>query len=516
MSKPLPNILLITGDHARADALSCAEEYRGAPGSLVSQSRTPCLDQLAADGFRFSHCHTPNPICVPARASITTGQYPHRCTGKKSNGGRIKEDSPKLAAYLRERGYFTAAIGKLHYVPYAAPGDILSKLDLESAELCEEGRIVAQFGGQGERKGLEDYHDFLERAGWGGFERAHGIGNNDVHPSPAPLPAELHEENWVARRSLKALERHRARKDDSRPWFLWASFTKPHPPYDPPSDILSKLDPRDAPVPALWGDGDDLFENRDQELFARRWQFGWERLSVQAVQNLRSHYLALMTFQDLSIARLIDDLKEAGELENTWIIYTSDHGDLLGDFGRFFKSCLYDGAVRAPLVVRPPASARGQIGKLGQTLPQLVGLQDLFPSICDFAGLPTPPELDGESLLPLIQSPARPGRSQIVSQTGDAPLQKYMIRDRHWKYIYTEAGGVEELYDVSRNQPELDNLAGRPEQASRLRQFREALIDACRRMKDQAMLDGSDLKASARDSAGKPEFNDALLGWREY
>jgi len=403
MSKPLPNILLITGDHARSDALSCAEEYRGAPGSLVSQSRTPCLDQLAADGFRFSHCHTPNPICVPARASITTGQYPHRCTGKKSNGGRINEDSPKLAAYLRERGYFTAAIGKLHYVPYAAPGD-----------------------------------------------------------------------------------------------------------------ILSKLDPRDAPVPALWGDGNDLFENRDQELFARRWQFGWERLSVQAVQNLRSHYLALMTFQDLSIARLIDDLKEAGELENTWIIYTSDHGDLLGDFGRFFKSCLYDGAVRAPLVVRPPASARGQIGKLGQTLPQLVGLQDLFPSICDFAGLPTPPELDGESLLPLIQSPARPGRSQIVSQTGDAPLQKYMIRDRHWKYIYTEAGGVEELYDVSRNQPELDNLAGRPEQASRLRQFREALIDACRRMKDQAMLDGSDLKASARDSAGKPEFNDALLGWREY
>ena len=177
----LPNVVLIyTDDQGYADA--------GCYGAM--QYQTPHLDRLAAEGIRFSNAYTPDPICVPARATSTTGNYPHRCTGNKNNGGRIRDDQIKIAEFFASNGYGSYASGKLHYVPYAKPGEPRLVHGFDKVQLHESGRIAKGFGPDGSVRGLEDYHDYLVDVGWGGYARAHGVGNNDIHPATSPLPAE--------------------------------------------------------------------------------------------------------------------------------------------------------------------------------------------------------------------------------------------------------------------------------------------------------------------------------------
>lgn len=132
------NILLVTGDHTRHDALACNLDARQSC-SLAQVVKTPSFDRLASEGVTFRNSFTPNPICVPGRASITTGNYSHKCTGSKSNGGRIRDDQPKLAEHFAQAGYATYAIGKLHYVPYSPPGEPRLLHGFEVAELMGSG-----------------------------------------------------------------------------------------------------------------------------------------------------------------------------------------------------------------------------------------------------------------------------------------------------------------------------------------------------------------------------------------
>jgi arylsulfatase A-like enzyme len=511
------NVLLITADHMRHEALGC----NGNP--FVE---TPHLDGLAARGVTFANSFTPNPICVPGRASITTGCYSHRATGSKDNGGRIRDGQPTIAGHFAAAGYATYAIGKLHYVPYSPPGQLRLLHGFQHAELCEEGRILAQFDPHGEQRGLEDYHDYLYEVGWGGYERAHGIGNNDVHPAPSPLPAEHHEEAWVATRTLANLREHLARNrlvvshdsgvvengttvpDYKRPFFCWASFAKPHSPYDPPEPYHCRYDPRALPPPI---GSFDLLRDRDPELRTRPAAYGWDRLSPEAVQVARAYYYGLVTFQDAMIGRILAFLDEAGLTENTVLIYTSDHGDLLGDFGCFFKCSMLQGSVGVPLLIAGPG-----VPAAGAPREQLVGLQDLLPTVAALTGLPLRAEVDGMDLSECLYQPDAPGREYYVSQSLSSPQQKYMVRTREWKYLYTELGGTEELYDVVSDRAELRNLAGDPGYRSVVTELRDVLIAWCREHGDEAMLDGDGLKSSPADAATMPGFQAGRMGWRWY
>ena len=157
--KKTPNILLISADQMRWDCL-------GAIGNPVIQ--TPNLDRLARRGVLFRNGFTPDPICVPARASIMTGNYPHVCTGQKTNGGRIRADQPLLTETLKSVGYRTYALGKLHFVPYSPPGEPRLVHGFQHVRLTESGRILKQFDPERQQRGLEDYMDELEDWGWGG------------------------------------------------------------------------------------------------------------------------------------------------------------------------------------------------------------------------------------------------------------------------------------------------------------------------------------------------------------
>jgi len=490
-----PNVLLITADHMRHDALAC----NGNP--FVA---TPNLDALAARGVTFANSFTPNPICVPGRAALTTGNYPHVCTGSKDNGGRIRDGQVKIAAHFAAAGYATMAIGKLHYVPYAPPGEPRLLHGFQHAELCEEGRILGQYDRKGELRGLEDYHDYPHEVGWGGYERAHAIGNNDVHAAASPLPAEHHEESWVATRTIENLRRHLA-EQPAQPFFMWSSFAKPHSPYDPPQPYDRRYDPRAIPPPI---GSLEVLSDRDPML--RTWPvaYGWERMSPEAVQNSRAHYHGMVTFQDENIGRMLAFLEQAGLADRTIIVYTADHGDLIGDFGCFFKCNMFRGSVSVPLICAGPGvSVQGSIDPL-------VGLQDVLPTLAELTGSPLGQEVHGESLAGVLQGSGEQPREMYFSQCLSSPRQRYMVRTNDWKYVYHELGGVEELYEVVEDPRELRNLAGeRPEVVSELR---GALLDWCREKGDDQMLDGGDLKQSDEHAADIDSFQAGRMGWRWY
>lgn len=479
----------------RHDALACN-------GNGFVQ--TPNLDRLAARGVTFAHAFSPDPICVPGRAAITTGNYPHRCTGRTSNGGQIRDDQIKIADHFGRHDYWTLAVGKLHYVPYSPPGQPRLLHGFQHAELCEEGRMLHQFARHADQRGLEEYHDWLLDQGWGGYERAHGTGNNDVHAAPSPLPAEFHEESWVATRTIANLQAHLRERPDT-PFFAWASFSKPHSPYDPPQPYDRLYDPRALPPPV---GSLDLLHDRDPML--RTWPvaYGWEHLSPQGVQNSRAHYFGLVTFQDAQIGRMVRFLEEAGQLDNTILVYTADHGDLLGDFGCFFKCNMFHGSVSVPQVWAGPGIAP----HAGAA--QLVGLQDVLPTLADLTGCPLPQSVQGMSLAPALADPGAPGREYYVSQCMETPCQRYMIRTPEWKYVYHELGGLQELYDVPNDPAELRNLASA--QPATVSELRGVLLDWCRAEGADGLLDGDDLRVSPEDAAQVTEFRAGNMGWRWY
>jgi len=491
-----PNILLITADQLRADALGCY-------GNPIC--RTPNLDGLARRGVLFENAFTPNPICVPARATITTGNYSHVCTGIKNNSGRIRDDQIKLAGHFAAGGYETYACGKLHYVPYAPPGQPRLLHGFQHCDLTESGRYVWEHDRRRRHRGLEDYIDYLDDVGWGGFSRAHGSGNNDVRPCPSPLPAEHHVDHWVADRTIARLGEHLAHRAD-RPFLIWCSFPKPHTPLDPPLEYAGMYDPRDIPPPA---GSEALLADRNPVLARTRVTHGIESLSPAALRVIKAYYYAVITHQDAQVGRVMEALDAAGVADDTIVIYTADHGDLMGDFGTFFKSNFLDGSVHVPLVLKAPGVPAG--ARRGH----LIGLQDILPTLAAMTDCPLPAAVHGLDLTPAARDDAE-GREVFYAQCMDAPRQSAMICDGRWKYAYCQEGPTEELYDLQSDPAELVNLAARADAESVLAPYRQRLIAEARRVGDMGLLDGDGLAASPLDRGRIADLPIGGLGWRWY
>ena len=496
---PRPNILLITADQLRSDALGCY-------GNAVC--RTPNLDALAAQSVVFDWAMTPNPICVPARACITTGNYPHVCTGHKENTGRIRPDQVKLAEHFAGCGYRTYSCGKLHYVPYARPGQPRIVHGFEHAEIAESGRWLCEVDPTGQVRGLEDYLDFLADRGWGGYSRAHGHGNNDVRPCISPLPEELHVDHWVADRGIACLRRH-AQRGDGRPFLLHCGFPKPHAPLDPPHRFVSLYDPRTIPPPA--GD-ESLLADRNPYTARERITHAQDSLSPAARQVIKAYYYALITHQDEQIGRLAAALRETGQWDSTIIVFTSDHGDLMGDFGGYFKCVFLEGSVHVPLLVRAPGAAPGRRA-------QLAGLQDILPTLAGLSDCPLPQAVQGLDLSPVLADSAAPGRELFYSQCLDQPRQSAMVFDGRWKYCWAQEGPTEELYDLQADPRELVNLASRESGMARealLEPWRRKLMAEATRLGDTGIISGGRLASTLLDRASFAKLPVSGMGWRWY
>jgi len=492
-----PNVLIFCADQLRADALGCY-------GNNIC--KTPNLDALAEGGVCFENSFTPNPICVPARASITTGNYSHRATGAKSNSGRIRDDQPRLADHFNKHGYETYACGKLHYTPYSPPRQPRLLHGFAHCDLTESGRILRQFDPKAEQRGLEDYVDYLADVGYRGFSRAHGIGNNDVRPCPSPLPAEHHVDRWVADRCIQRLEEH-SRNHADKPFLIWCSFPKPHAPYDPPMEYAQMYAPIDMPPPV--GD-ESMLVDRNPYL---QWVWkthGLDTISPEARRTIKAYYYGLITHQDAQVGRVMDALRKSGRADNTIVLFIADHGDLMGDFGTYFKNTYLEGSLHVPILFAGAGVPAGQRRR------QLVGLQDILPTLAEMTGCPLTGSVHGQSLVAALRDPHASVREIYYSQCHDDPHQTAMVTDGRWKYTYCQWGGVEELYDLAADPQELVNLASRDDAKRTLKFWRSCLIEHARKLGDVGLLDDGGLVRSPLDRDSFADLPITGMGWRWY
>lgn len=419
------NILLITSDQQRWDALGCTG------GSLA---RTGAVDRLSRTGLTFRRAYAQSTVCMPARSTVITGQYP-RTHGVWSNGVQLPYDAPTVAGYLAEKaGYRTALIGKAHFDP---SHDARANLFEENARALR--------GETGPWRGFE-YAVTASHGPSAGFEPMlghYGYWMSEKHPelvagfaatmmgepggdTGAPeaannaVPRELYHTDWLADRTIEYLD---SLADDDT-FFVWMSFPDPHHPFDPPASELHRMPWQDVDLPAGHpGDREQIrklladkpahwlayYEGRwrNQEGSPRGFVPG--RLTDEQLREIVAKTAVMNELIDEACDRVFRRLDERGLLADTDVFYVTDHGDMLGDFGMVFKGPFHtDALMRLPLIWRPATSA----GIAPADIEEPVGQVDLAPTFCEIAGVPVPEWMDGRPL------PTAPGsdRERVICE----------------------------------------------------------------------------------------------------
>ncbi|MHB1293888.1 MAG: sulfatase family protein [Anaerolineae bacterium] len=421
---PRPNVLLLFTDQQRHDTIHAA-------GNPVIA--TPHLDRLTREGVRFSSAYTPSPVCVPARCSLLYGLYPHH-TGCSDNDDPMPADRPSLMQALSEAGYRTHGIGKMHFTP-----DLHALRGYRSRETQEE--IL----GPGEP---DDYLAYLHA---NGFEHVHDPfgcrGEMYYVPQPAQMPARLHGSQWVGDRSVAFLESQPAHE----PFFLMSSFIHPHPPFTPPTP-WNKLYRGPLMPPPKRPEGFEAFHTYVARV-QNRYKYRDAGFDLNLVRMLKAYYYACISFVDFQIGRILAALERSGCLDNTLILFASDHGECLGDYGCFGKRNMLDVAARIPLLARLPGRFAA-----GATCDTPASLVDVMPTILAAAGIPANDlALDGVDLATLAREP---GDRTVFSQYNRAAQGVYMAVDSRRKYFYSAPDRREFLLDRVRDPEETRNRAG--------------------------------------------------------
>ncbi|MHB1518148.1 MAG: sulfatase family protein [Acidimicrobiales bacterium] len=425
------NILLITTDQQRYDTLGCNG------GTLA---RTPVVDALAASGIRFERAHTQSVVCMPSRSTIITGQYPST-HGVWMNGVPLPVDAPSVAALLQDAGYRTGLVGKAHFQPFL-------DLFLRFAENAQAQVGTTPPGGL--HRGFE-HLEFathgsvgpLHYARWlaaehpesvGGFYptldasfnvNAAGGGDTGAPQVKAnPVERAWYHTDWVADRTIGWLDSLAADED----WFCWMSFPDPHHPWDPPEAEVGRIDWREVPLPAGYpasrSEREDILDAKLAHW--RLWYDGalvsnyeapahWvpATLTPDQVREVNARNAVECELIDEAVGRVLARLDQRGWSEETDVLFTTDHGELQGDFGLLFKGPYHvDGLMRLPLVWRP--------APLGAVTPSVVtrpvGLVDIAPTLCTIAGIDPPDWMEGRPLPSDDEDAERRGFERVLTE----------------------------------------------------------------------------------------------------
>ncbi len=425
-----PNVLfLISDDHA---AYVC-----GAYGN--KKAKTPNLDHLAQTGVRFTNAFCNSPMCTPSRQSFITGKTPHS-VGVTMLRSKLSEEELTLGDLFKEHGYDTAAIGKMHFNSNLTHG-FDHRLDLREHQ---------QYLKENPPRPVPDDIPVLPR--WRPFRDPAGVWLNGMY-----YPYGAYDEDmagtWFARKAQEFLRGH-----VDKPFLLVASFYEPHSPFRFPVEYRGMFDPRSFDVPEP-GPEDD-------------WQIPeiFRNLTREEKQGITAAYYTSTAFMDKNIGLVLETLKETGLDKNTLVVYLGDHGYNLGHHGRFEKHCSYEEAVRAPLMIRLPGGDRRDIA-----VDALVEFIDVFPTIAEACGIPIPDQVEGRSLLPLLEGKTDEHREYAFSEY--YPNEEAMIRSKRFKYVFMRGkrirpdgykpghpphGRTERLFDLANDPNELTNLAYQP------------------------------------------------------
>ncbi|MFV0338505.1 MAG: sulfatase [Chthoniobacterales bacterium] len=461
--KARPNILHIFTDQQRFDTIAAL----GNP--LI---HTPNLDALVREGTTFTRAYSPSPECVPARASMITGWYPGR-TGCFSNAEDMPpEDTPTLMSGLRDLGYRTHGIGKCHF-----KSDFYALRGFQTRDIQEEGA---------EKREKDDYLSWLQKNGYGWVLEPHGIrGEMYYIPQPSALPPEVHPTHWVADRAVDFLKNHEA---ETQPFYLYAGIIHPHPPFAPPIPWHKIYRAPDMPLPrGLNTDTEDLpFINR----FQNRYKYRDRGRDLNLIRCLRAYYYASITFLDAQVGRIMESLKKSGKWDDTLILFSSDHGEYLGDFNCFGKRGFHDVSSRIPMIVKWPQ------GKMADTRCDTpTSLVDLAPTFLAAAGhQAASDEYDGIDLHDLATRKKQ--REFVFSQFKKADEGLYMAVNKDRKYAYSAPDNAEYFFDLEKDPHEMENLASDSSRKNELTTLRQTCADwVSKNDSHEAVADG---------------------GWREY
>ncbi len=446
MVKTPKNILFLMADEHQAGALSVLHH---------PHVQTPNLDRLAARGSVFLNAYTASPICVPARAAVATGRYPHE-TGYWDNALAYDGRVPSWGHILQARGVSVTSIGKLHY-----------RNSEDRTGFDQQILPIHILNGIGQIWG--SVRNPLPTKSKGGSMLG-GIGAGVSKYNLYDMEVANAAVDW-----LNMPARTEA------PWAAFVSFVAPHFPLIVPEEYLDKYPAQDMPLPAVrpgidgyeahpWVARMNDIEDSDAEL-------GSDQRRREAI----AAYYALCSFVDQQIGKVLDALDASGQGDDTLIIYTSDHGENLGMRGRWGKSLLYREATQVPLIMAGPGINAG-----AQVITP-VSLVDIPPTITDAFGLPPDPDWAGRSLTEIAAAPADPGRVVFAEYHAvNSPSGGFMVADAGWKY-HEYIGYASELFDLESDPLERHNLAGDPAYAAQEARLRKALYAIC----DPARVDAS-------------------------
>ncbi len=456
-----PNILWYCTDQQRFDTIaSLGNPY----------IRTPRIDELVGRGVAFTRAYTQSPICTPSRASFLTGRYPAAHHVQRNGADFFPPNETLVTRLLAEAGYDCGLIGKLH----------LSRAKGRIERRPNDGYRMFRWS----HHPMPDWPEGHAYAEWLSHDR-------DVDPNtlfaryraePWGVPEEYHQTTWCTEAALRFLDEER-----DGPWLLSINPFDPHPPYDAPKEYLDRYDSSRLPLP-VFGERDIAHQERlshidQQTRVAVDPRLPNERRAEEIrpgtpdrdatsdppkhydARAIKANYYAMIELIDTQFGRIVDRLEERDELEDTIIVFTSDHGELLGDHGLLYKGCrFYDGLVRVPLIFSWPA--RWSKGLFANGLVELV---DIAPTLLDAAGIERPAAMQGIPLTTILSGAADPNeiREHVISEYWDAIVcpdgrqdhtHATMYFDGRYKSVVYHGRRLGELYDMQEDPDEIYDL----------------------------------------------------------
>ena len=433
-----PNILFILTDQLAGPALP----FYGHPVVKV-----PNLEAMAEGGVVFERAYCNSPLCAPSRASIVTGQLPSRL-GAFDNAAEFSTTVPTFAHYLRAGGYRTSISGKMHFI---GPDQLHGFEERLTTDI-----YPADFGW------TPDWERPQHRPSW--YHNMLSV----VQAGLCQTSNQIDYDEEVTFRAVRKIF-DMARDNDDRPFCLLVSFTHPHDPFAITPEYWNRYNHADIDLPAAAPLAPDQLDPHSRRIY-QMCDMGQYELTEARIRNARHAYYSMISYIDDKVGLLLRTLKAAGLSDNTIVIFTSDHGEMLGERGLWYKMNFFEWSARVPLVFYGPnwfgARRVDRHVSLVDLLPTLVDLGPGSGSVSDFAA-----PVDGQSLLPLLEGQHDDRSDTVLGEfLGEGAIAPcLMIRRGRYKYIYSEPD-PDQLYDLAADPNELENLAGRPD----YRQMRDA------------------------------------------
>lgn len=413
-----PNILFFMTDQQHADSLS----FMNHP-----TVKTPNLDKLVERGAYANNMFSCSAICTPSRTSFHTGMYV-RSHGLFFNNAPMSQPFPSLPEELKRAGYRTGITGKSHLPKQIERHyDVCNDMHQYQTELAEKGY------------NYKEYDDLTTK---------------EFQAKCSEIPEALQNEIWTADRSIEFIQDSSHSED---PFFLWCSFDRPHCPHTPPASFDNLYNPDEIPLD--W-EGYKAFENslmQNRPMIEDFWKIGSVRHKPELFQKAVCRYFALITLIDREIGRILEALETSGELDNTIIIFTSDHGDFAGHYGQLGKNLpAYDDLIRIPFIYVDPARK----SDAGRCLERLMQSVDLFPTLLERLGLEIPPTVQGQSFEPLLNGEPVEHREFIFTETSMVKT----IRSKQWKLnFFVNHPEQGQLFKMSPEINEITNYWNEPQ-----------------------------------------------------